>query len=94
MALWEEWLPRAAIVRLTCSAPPRVARMTNPWQSIRGPASAAAASTQRFGWSISDERPTLRRTHVSETDIERMAPRAIASLVRDAVELWLWKGVA
>ena len=89
-ALWDDWLPRAVILRALSGAASRVAHAARPWAVVRGPASGLAATLLRVGWAVSRDVPTRWSTHAGEIDILKLPPRATAALMREAVDRWLW----
>ena len=52
MAVWHEWLPRAAIGRMIAAARARLARAKNPWAAVHGPAAAYVATASHLGWCV------------------------------------------
>ena len=90
-ALWDDWVPRSCILRTLSGAAMRIEQLTNPWAGIKGPASAVVATIRRLGWEIARHKPTQWRTHVGDIDIDVLPPRAVCNIVKDAVELWLWR---
>ena len=51
-AVWEGWLPRAALSKLVDVAVIDLANRRSPWGMVKGPASAFVASAWRLGWVV------------------------------------------
>ena len=89
-ALWDTWVPRAHLIRAFSSASRRVGQLAHPWAGVKGPASAVAATIFRVGWRVDENMPTRWTTHVGVVDVLETPPRAVAVLMQQAVERWLW----
>ena len=92
-AVWEHWLPIAALMRLTRSAKQRLARAKRPWSVVRGPAAAAVASAERLGWVVHDAR-RFTTDAGNDLDLAIDPPIVVARECEAAVRRWRWRAVA
>ena len=52
MAVWHEWMPRAALSKLISVARAKMATAKNQWAKVHGPAAAYVATANRIGWCV------------------------------------------
>ncbi len=89
-AVWESWLPRAALARLTRQAVEDLTGKTSPWRYVFGPAAAFVASAWRLGWHVLSS-IRLQTDLGHELDLSRDPPAMIVHEVRVAVWRWRWR---
>ena len=91
-AVWESWLPLAALNRLVSSAQRRLGHARQPWSIVRGPGAAFVATASRLGWSVRSATDVM-------TDAGRVLhlhldpPIVVAKEVEAAVRRWRWRNV-
>ena len=71
MAVYERWMPDAAVVSLTTQARLTPDKAKNVWSVVAGPAAACLATALRIGWHIySFDRVTIGSCHEFDLRIE------------------------
>ena len=86
-AIWDEWLPSAAMSRLVTTAARLLRRVTSPWQNVRGPAAAMLASADRLSWQVLDH-STLVTDAGRTLQLELDPPIVIKREVMASVRRW------
>ncbi len=91
-AVWEQWLPTRALMRVVKDAKRRLECAARPWSVVRGPGAAFVASAQRLGWTVHDARHvTTDRGRALDLAID--PPIVVARECEDAVRRWRWRVV-
>jgi hypothetical protein len=62
-AVWESWLPRAALALFLKLANRALQSRSSPWQMARGPACAFVATVRRLGWTVENYFTLLHPGH-------------------------------
>ena len=92
MAVWHEWLPRAALGKLIAAARARLARAKNPWAAVRGPAAAYVATASRLGWCV--QGPLSVFTDDGTTlDFGVDSPAFVKAAVDESVRRWRGRSI-
>ena len=91
VAAWDGWIDRGDLVRGVNGARRVLEGASSPWSRVGGPATALVATLHRVGWELVD--PFRWRTHRGDVRILEVSPKAVAGLMEEAVELWLWRQV-
>lgn len=91
-AVWNQWLPRSALLRLTADAKARLTRAAHPWQVVRGPAAAFVCSAARLNWTVHDAlNVTTDRGRPLRLDLD--SPAVIVRECHAAVRRWRWRAI-
>ena len=91
-AVWSEWLPIAALLRLTAAAKKKLAQAKSIWQAVTGPGAAFVASCARLGWTVTDA--TLVTTDSGdELNLRLDSPAEVAEHCRISVQRWRWRNI-
>ena len=86
-AVWEQWLPRRALLTLAADARKRLVAAAVIWSAVRGPGAAFVATATRLGWVIHDA--LAATTDIGEmVMLNRDPPRRIRELVIQSVQRW------
>ena len=91
-AVWEQWIPLPALMRLVASSKLRLDRAVRPWSVVRGPAAAVVATATRLGWTVHDARRFTTDTG-RELDLAIDPPVVVARECEAAVRRWRWRSV-
>ena len=89
-AVWCQWLPRLALLKIAQLAVEKLAGAASPWGRVKGPAAAFVASAQRIGWTISSALEATTDKGVA-LDFTRDSPAYIQTEVRKSVWRWRWR---
>ena len=90
-ALLDRWVPRDWMLRTLSQAAREVAVAERPWDAVRGPASAMAASALRLGWALPDADHFI--THRGRFCWSTIDMGELKVLVGEAYEKWWWNQV-
>ncbi len=91
-AVWESWLPRAALAALCRFADRTLPATGSPWRHVRGPACAFVATARRIGWTVTDYR-TITTDDGLMLDLTRDSPALVRKAAGQAVRRWRWRRV-
>ena len=84
LAIWESWLPRGILERMTKDAINTLRAAKNVWAKVKGPAAAMVATAARIGWQTLNA--TTLITDLGEiVDMTMDPPKAVALQVFEAV---------
>jgi len=87
-ALWDNWLPRAWILRTWIPAFRKAYSDSFSWNSVTEPMTAAAASSRRIGW-VSPSPGTAISKSGDKISFMQMCPQSIRILANRDTEDWL-----
>ena len=91
-AVWEERMPRPALLALMAQAKLRLIRAKSIWATVTGPAVAVVASCARLQWTVVDA--LLLRTDAGiELNLAVDPPAVVEAQVRRAVVRWRWRAI-
>ncbi len=91
-AVWEEWLPATALLRIAADALKRLSAAKNPWHQCKGPAAGFVATATRLGWvvhdafSVTTDDGTALRLSVDP-------PAVFVKACNHSVRRWRWRNV-
>ena len=91
-AVWESWLPRAALALLLKLANRALQSRSSPWQMARGPACAFVATVRRLGWTV-ENYFTLVTDEGYLLDLTRDSPAMVQRITNRAVWRWRWRKI-
>ena len=91
-AVWEKWMPEAALERMVIDAKRRIAKARSVWSVCYGPAAAVVASWARLKWTVADA-VTLRTDEGKFLSLKLDPPAVIMIEIRKAVQRWRWRNV-
>jgi ribonuclease HI len=90
LAIWESWLHRGMLERITNDAINMLRAAKNVWAKVKGPAAAMVATAARIGWQTLNA--TTLVTDLGEiVDMTVDPPKVVALQVFEAVKRWRWK---
>ena len=89
-AVWEDWLPRAALHRMVIDAKRRLAKAVNAWSVCYGPAAALVATCARIKWIVCDA-VTLKTDEGRVLHLLLDPPVVVTEEVKKAVKRWRWR---
>ncbi len=91
-AVWEEWLPVTALLRITADALRRLAKAKSPWHQCKGPAAGFVATATRLGWvvhdafSVTTDDGTALRLSIDP-------PAVVVKACNGSVRRWRWRNI-
>ena len=91
-AVWEERLPRPALMALAAQAKLQLARSKRIWATVYGPGAAMVASCARIRWTVLDAFRLVTDTG-GELDLRIDPPAMVEAQVKKAVEQWRWRNI-
>ncbi len=92
LAVWEQWLPRGALMKIAAAARRRLVAAARPWAVVKGPAAAFVASATRLGWHVhSALSVTLDDGEQLRFDVD--PPCVVMRRCADSVRRWRWRRV-
>ncbi len=92
-AIWNSWLPEAALMKSLAYARDRVTKSSRPWSLVTGPAAALLCTLKRVGWKVLSA--SSLATDVGRTlDLHVDPPIVVARCMEAAVRRWRWSNLA
>ena len=91
-AVWEERLPRLALMALAAQAMLQLAKAKRIWATVHGPGAAMVATCARIQWTVRDAFRLVTDTG-TELDLRLDPPAAVDAQVKKAVERWRWRNI-
>ena len=91
-AVWESWIPRAALAMLIKFAIEALKGRAYPWARVRGPGCAFVASAWRLGWTVSSHLTVVTDDGMA-LDLTRDSPAIVQRAVNRSVWRWRWRRV-
>ena len=92
MAVYEAWLPEAALARLAAHGMRKVTSAKYVWPVVTGPASGVFATATRLSWIMSDAFCFITDTG-RHLDLRIDPPCVIIQECRDSVRHWRWRNI-
>ena len=91
-AVWEERLPRPAMMALAAQAKLQLIRAKRIWATVTGPGAAMVASCARLKWTVVNAMRLKTDTGII-LDLTLDPPAVVEQQVRLAVVRWRWRNV-